>query len=284
MGAWGTGITSSDDFMDIYDEIMEGFNNGNKIDGIVNEVVNKYENEFDDEDNSLHNLYFAAAYAGWECGELNKSLFEKVKDIIKTGKDIKCWQELGATTADIKKREKALDAFLEKISTPKVNPKKPKPIKYKPALFDKGDVLSVQLEDGYYTGAVVLENYKSSYKFGINFIVKAHMKEFEKPTITDILYSKVYDYCWYLGVNYKKFIKQIEVIGKVEIKNNYVSGGIGSTFSGWITFVAANNENYYKIKENSDIKNIKNFIKLKPKEIAERQKKSIANSLARIKR
>lgn len=279
MGAWGTGISSSDEYKDIYDEIMDDYNKGIPINVVIDGILRKYEKDYEDDINYLHNLYFAAAYSCWECGYLNEYVYEKVKDVITQGEDIKCWKELEASPSDLKKREKALNLFLSKISISKEKPKKPKPTKFKPAIFEKGDVLSVQLEDGTFTGAIVLENFKVSEEFGENFIVKAYMQEDDKPSLFSILKAKVYDYCWYLGVQYKKYATRIEVIGKIDIKYNYPCGGIGTSHSGWITFVSANNSRYYALKENSGIKNVKSFLDFKPTKIAEMQKQHVINSL-----
>lgn len=275
MGAWGTAISSNDDYADVYEDIMDDFNKGMPIETVINKVIEKYENEFEDDEDSLHNLYFAAALAAWECGKQDDKLYYKVKEIIESGSDIKCWRELGASNQDIKKREKALLSFLTKLSTPKEKPKKPKQIKFKPALFEKGDVLSILLDDGSYSGAVVLENLKKSDEFGSNFIVKAFMNSKEKPTISEILNSSVYDFAWYIGVSYKKYIKRIEKIGNIPIEFEYDSSGPGTSHSGWVSFVSSNNANGYKTKENKDIKNVNAFLNMKPIEIAKRQKESV---------
>lgn len=279
MGAWGTAISSNDDYADVYEDIMDEFNKGIPIETVINKVIEKYENEFEDDEDSLHNLYFAAAFAAWECGMQNVKLYNNVKEIIESGSDIKCWRELGASNQDLKKREKALLSFLTKLSTPKEKPKKPKQIKFKPALFEKGDVLSILLDDGSYTGAVVLENLKESEEFGTNFIVKAFMNNYEKPTISEILKSNVYDFAWYIGVNYNKYIKRIEKIGKVLIEFEYDSSGPSTTHSGWVTLVSSNNENRYKFEENKDIKNVNAFVNMTPSEIAKRQKESLKRIL-----
>jgi hypothetical protein len=282
MGAWGTAISSNDDFADVYEEIMDEFNNGIPIETVINNVLEKYENEFEKDEDSLHNLYFAAAFAAWECGMQDDKVYSKVKEIIESGSDIKCWIDLGASPQDIKKREKALFSFLTKLSTPKEKPRKPKQIKFKPALFEKGDVLSILQDDGSYSGAVVLENFNEDKEFGSNFIVKAFMKNNEKPSILEILNSKIYDYSWYISVHYKKYIKQIEKIGKVEVEFEYKPGGIGSTHSGWITFVSAINQNSFYIKENKDIKNIYAFLHMTPEEIAKRQQERVKRSLSQV--
>jgi hypothetical protein len=273
MGAWGTAISANDDYADIYEEIMDEFNKGNPIETVINKVIEKYEIEFEDGTDSLHNLYFAAAFAAWECGMRDDDLYNKVKEIIENGSDLKYWRELGASNQDLKKREKELFSFLTKLSTPTEKHKKPKQIKFKPALYEKGDVLSILLEDGSYSGAVVLEKLAVSEEFGSNFIVKALMNKNEKPSISEILNSKVYDFSWYLGVYYKKYIKRIEKIGNVPIKFEYDSSALGTTHSFWESFVSSNNENGYEIEGNNDIKNVSALLDMTPSEIATRQKK-----------
>jgi hypothetical protein len=275
VGAWGTAISSNDDYADVYEDIMDEFNKGIPIETVINKVIEKYENDFEEDEDSLHNLYFAAAFAAWECGMQDDKLYNKVKEIIESGSDIKCWRELGASNQDLKKREKALLSFLTKLFTPKEKLKKPKQIKFKPALFEKGDVLSILLDDGSYSGAVVLENLKESGEFGSNFIVKAFMNNNEKPIISEILNSNIYDFAWYLGVYYKKYINRIEKIGNVQIEFEYDSSGPGTTHSGWGSFVSSNNGNGYKIEENKDIKNVNAFLNMTPNEIAKRQKESL---------
>jgi hypothetical protein len=275
MGAWGTAISANDDYADIYEEIMDEFNKGNPIETVINKVIEKYEIEFEDDTDSLHNLYFAAAFAAWECGMRDDDLYNKVKEIIESGSDLKCWRELGASNQDIKKREKALFTFLTKLSTPTEKPKKPKQIKFKPALYEKGNVLSILLDDGSYSGAVVLEKLRVSEEFGSNFIVKALMNNNDKPSISEILNAKVYDFSWYLGVYYKKYIKRIEKIGNVPIKFEYDSSAPGTTHSFWASFVSSNNENGYEIEGNNDIKNVSAFLNMTPSEIATRQKESL---------
>lgn len=284
MGTWGTAISSNDKYADIYEDIMDEFNKGVPIETVIYKVIETYENEFKEDEDSLHNLYFAAGFAAWECGMQNDKLYKKIKEIIESGSDIKCWRELGASNQDIKKREKALLSFLTKLSTPKEKPKKPKQVRFKPALFEKGDVLSILLDDGSYSGAVVLENLKGSDQFGTNFIVKAFMNNNEKLTISEILDAKVYGYAWYMGVNHKKYIKQIEKIGNIQIEFEYNSSGIGTTYSGWGSFVAANNESRYNMQENKDIKNVNAFLNMTPSEIAKRQKESLKRTISNHKK
>ena len=278
MGTWGTGISSNDEYMDVYSEIMDGFNKGVPIQTVIDNILNKYESEFEGDCDSLHNLYFATAFASWECGYYHKKLYNRVKEIVKSGSDIECWRELQASFSDLKKREKVLTAFLDKISTPKAKPKRPKLIKFKPALFEKGDVLAIRFESGHYSGAVVLENLVENDELGINLILKAYLSKTAKPTVREIFSARIYDYAWYSALQSRKYIKQVEKIGKTDINFQYSSGGAGSRYSNWVNFVSEVKENYYFIKENSDIENITAFMKLPPDAIARKDLERVNNS------
>lgn len=277
MGACGTAISSNDEYKDIYSEIIEEFNKGTPIETVLQRINTQYSREFYDDENALNNLTFATAYAAWECGSETIEYFEAAKKIVDSGSDIECWRELGASESDLKKRKKALDAFIDKLSRNKEKHKKPKPMKFKPALYRKGQILSIQLNDGHYTGAVVLEELKASEEYGTNFIVKAFMNVDSKPSIDEILRAPVYDYAWYLGFNYKKFIGNIEIIGNLDIDYTYNDSGIGTTHSSWSFFVAENNSKYYKYNENRNIESVKAFLKFTPMTIAEAQKQSVLN-------
>lgn len=281
MGTWGTAVPSNDDYQDIYCEIKDEFNKGAEIDDVLQKVTKKYEVEFSDDENALNNLCYAAAYAEWECGSKSKKYFEKAKQIINSGNDISCWRELNSSISDLKKRQKALDIFISKISIPKEKPIKPKTLKYKPAIYRKGQILSVRLENGKYTGAIVLEELKASDEFGINFIVKAYMTQDDKPTIDEIMNAKVFDYAWYIGANYKKYIKNIEIIGYIDIKFSYVNKGMGTLYSGWINFISEFSDKHYMFIENKDIKDMKAFLKIPPSKILVRQKKSVLSHIQR---
>lgn len=278
MGAWGTGISANDEYMDVYSEIMDQFNKGVSIQDVIDNILNKYESEFEGDCNLLHNLYFATAFASWECGYYYEELYNRVKEIITSGSDIECWRELQASPSDLKKREKALTVFLDKLSIPKASPKKPKVIKFKPALFEKGDVLAIRFENGFYSGAVVLENLIRNCEFGINLILKAYFNKTVKPTVEDIFNARVYDYAWYSPLQSRKYIKQIEKIGKTDINFRYSPEGAGSRYASWAYLVSEVKENYFCIKENSDIENISAFMKLTPDTITRRNLERVKNS------
>ena len=91
MGTWGTAISSNDKYADIYEDIMDEFNKGVPIETVIYKVIETYEYKFKEDDDSLHNLYFAAGFAAWECGMQNDKLYKKIKEIIDTKSSFADW-------------------------------------------------------------------------------------------------------------------------------------------------------------------------------------------------
>ena len=94
-----------------------------------------------------NNFWFALAKAQWECKQLDKDIFDRVKKIVEAGADLEVWRQLDADEKDIKKRKVVLDKFLADLQTerPKAKSRKKKIIRH--PLFDKGDCLTFKLEN-----------------------------------------------------------------------------------------------------------------------------------------
>ena len=56
MGAWGTAVSSNDDYKDIYYEIKDYLNKEIELDDVLKKVTEKYEVEFSDDENALNNF------------------------------------------------------------------------------------------------------------------------------------------------------------------------------------------------------------------------------------
>ena len=118
MGVWGVNIEDSDSFADVYDGFFDVYNKGASPEYASSEVKASFSEYFNDYEDS-NNSWFALAYAQWETKSLEPSVYEKVLSIIKSGSDLKLWEELGATKDEIKNRKIALNSFLEEISCEK---------------------------------------------------------------------------------------------------------------------------------------------------------------------
>lgn len=234
MGTWGTAISSNDTYADIYSEFMSLYDDGLEPQEITIRLINKNSDLINGEESN--NFWFALAKAQWECNSLDLELFQKVKVIIESGKDIKLWQDLGADKTNLNKREKVLLNFLVKLSVEKEKPRKRKRKVLRNSIFSKGDCLIFKLDNGYYGGAFVLYSEKQT-EFGLNLIAITDIKKSEKPTLNDfkkahVLFQKIQfginNYkdramiSWYYAQFYKKHNVNLEAIGnlKVEIRYN----------------------------------------------------------------
>lgn len=185
MGAWGTGISSNDTFADVYDEFFEQYNNGGDPAEISTQLIEENRETIDDPDDR-NNFWFALAQAQWECKQLAPDLLETVRTIIESGQDIEVWRELGADEKDLRKRQKVLEKFLDKLRSekPRVRARK-KPKKLGTPLFKKGTCLAFKLSNGNYGGAVVLE--ESSIPGGAwNLVAVTRIDQPGAPTPNDL--------------------------------------------------------------------------------------------------
>ncbi|MBR5858380.1 MAG: hypothetical protein IKZ05_00505 [Clostridia bacterium] len=170
MSSWGTGIKQSDEFMDVYDEFFELYKDDAVAIEIYQTILNEYRQEFSEEEDSpiLYTVYYALAQCLWECGVKDEWLWQKIKDIISSGADLKFWNELGAEPHLEKSRRKALQKFWEKINSEPTKIKKPKKTtaKREPTLR-KGDLYAYSCENGYRV-ALVLDFVWNSYLTAIS--------------------------------------------------------------------------------------------------------------------
>ena len=112
---------------------------------------------------------------------LYEIFLEKVSSIVKSGQDLKLWEELNGNANDLKKRKKVLDDFLEKISSPNEKIKKRKKIIIRQPIFKKGDCLTFQLQNGNYGGVLVLEA-EHGTELGLNMLAVTTLNQPGKLT------------------------------------------------------------------------------------------------------
>jgi hypothetical protein len=232
MGTWGTGISSNDIFEDLNIEFFDLYNEGKEVCEIT-EILIQQNQELINSDEDYNNFWIALAKFQWECKSLNSDVYLKVKKIIESGNDIKLWKELGASNSDLKKREKVLLSFLEKISEEKKKPRRRKN----------------KLENKLWGGAFVLEE-ENNTELGLNYLAITDINKSEKPTLNDFKESEILVEKWkenvavikegkpielkeeineypvikyYHAEFYKKFDLNIELIGNLKIKKEYDS-------------------------------------------------------------
>jgi len=230
MGAWGTAISSNDTYADIYGEFFDLYNDGLDVAEISKKLIADNQETINDTDDS-NNFWFVLAKAQWECKQLDKDIFDRVKKVIETGVDVEVWRQLDADEMDIKKRKAVLDKFLADLQTdrPKAKSRKKKIIRQ--PVFEKGDCLSFKLENGNYGGSVILEAIKDS-EYGHNLIATTRLNQPNKPTKKDFENAEILimNYAnwdnnpnvkWYLPIRHKHTAHLIEKVENIEVQINY---------------------------------------------------------------
>ena len=230
MGAWGIAISSNDTYADIYGTFFDLYNDGLDVAEISKKLIANNQETINDKDD-CNNFWFALAKAQWECKQLDKDIFDRVKRVVATGADLEVWRQLVADEKDIKKRKVVLDKFLADLQTerPKAKSRKKKIIRQ--PVFDKGDCLTFKLENGNYGGAVVLEAIKDS-EYGHNLIATTRINQPNKPTKKDFENAEVLfmNYAswdnkpnvkWYLPIRHKQTAHLIEKVDTIDVQIDY---------------------------------------------------------------
>ena len=247
MGTWGTVISSNDTYADVFGNFFDLYNEGLEIDDITKRIIVEYQDTINDTTDN-NNFWFALAKAQWECKQLDKGLFNRIKKIIETGADLEVWRQLGASENDIEKRQIALDKFLTDLQSekPKAKPRKKKVICQ--PVFEKGDCLAFKLANGNYGGVVVLEAIKDT-EHGYNLIVATRINQPNKPTKADfenveVLVKNFANWDndpiiqWYLPTKHKEVADLIEKVDTMNVQTNYSLNnsmlGFVADFDSWI--------------------------------------------------
>lgn len=183
MGHWGTGISSNDTFMEVYETYFHYYNHNLPIADIKERLKSDFAETIANEQ-TANDYWFALAKALWECKELDAFTLDTVKSIIESRLDLKIWQELEASEKDLKAREKVLDKFLATISIEKDKPKPRKKIIYYSGYYDKGTCLAVKMKNGKYGGLLVLEKEFDTLE-GANYVAATNINLPRIPTIDD---------------------------------------------------------------------------------------------------
>jgi hypothetical protein len=232
MGTWGTSIRSNDTYADIYGSFFELYNAGQNVKEISAKLIAENQDIVKDPNDS-NNFWFALAKAQWECKQLEKGLYDRVKQIIESDADLEVWRNLDADPKVIIKRKQVLEKFLTDLQTekPKAKAKARKKKIFHQPIFDKGDCLIFKLRNENFGGAFVLEADKNS-GLGLNLIAGLRINQPNKPTIQDFKNAKILiltfaswnsnpDIVWnYYEVLRKDKIKP-EVIGNIPVEINY---------------------------------------------------------------
>jgi hypothetical protein len=191
MGTWGTGILSGDFSSDVYDDFFNLYNEGISVKEITDILIRENLETIANHPPDACEFWFVIALAQWECKALEESVFIRVKSIIESRENLQHWKEANASSSDIKKREKVLIKFLDKLQTGRKTAKKIRKKTLYTSIFKKGDCLTYIMKNGNYGGALVLTDEQQTI-CGTNFIAITTIDQKEKPTVEDFKKSDVY--------------------------------------------------------------------------------------------
>ena len=189
MGAWSHSILGNDTSCEVREAFIERYNEGVDAHQLIDEMIDKFEEvlEYD-----RTNFWLGLALVCWECKVLTPHIYKEVENIIKSKEDLAFNASLDADQTFLKKREKALNDFLIKISTerPKARVRK-KPPKRIDTIYKPGKCFAYKNNDGFYIGIFITrsEFLRNEGKFQFFFM------DFESQTLPSLdmfLNSKLY--------------------------------------------------------------------------------------------
>jgi len=243
MGTWGTGISSNDDFADVYSEFFDLYNDGKSVPEITDLVI-AGNSEMLGMLEAANNVWFAIAKAQWECKQLQPEIYDRVKTIIDSGADLILWADLGAGKAEIAKRRNVLSKFLSQLQSNKPKAKARKKRIIREPIFKKGECLAYRLNSGNFGGAVVLEA-EYGTELALNLVAVTRINQPEKPTLFEFENAEVLiknfanwndepEIIWICNYKPKEVLDFVEVVGSITVTIPYLEKRHDYPFtSGW---------------------------------------------------
>lgn len=250
----GVKIIDSDSAYDVYNPIMEMYNNGDSIEKI-REEIDLQEPDYSFSELELEIYTTAYALAMWEIGGITQEQIQKVRDIVNKGAS-SLWNDINPTAQ--KDRQKALIRFLQKIEQPNLKIKKRKTYKkVSDFIFALEDVFVIPLEDESF-GAVVLIDIFQEGRVCYYAFAEIILRTKSKPTLEDVLQCKVHariniGFDSIKIISHKKLLPlkdKFEKIGTIKIKkNNMRMGHIPPNVDSYEEFCSDWNWNGGKMKK-----------------------------------
>ncbi|MFC4803588.1 hypothetical protein [Filifactor villosus] len=142
----GVKIIDSDSAYDIYNSVTQRYKDGEDVEAIRQDWLREAENFCIDE--LYEEIYWTAfAYSLWKVGYKEDEVRKKALELIEGGA-CELWKEIDEKA--LKQRQKALDKLALHLQTDNPKPlRRPKIKKQKEPHFQEGDVLVVEMPQGY---------------------------------------------------------------------------------------------------------------------------------------
>jgi len=227
MGTWGNKVTQDDFVLDVIDTFVSSLKVTQDVQETTKSTIQQYASELEDPDDGPL-FWLGLAEAQWRFGATAADVVAKMKDDQINGRGLDRWRDEGSKELDARKSE--LASFIDKVERPNPKPKSlPKLVKRKP-LYNPGDCLSIKLDDGVYTAAVVLKSDTSNPELGLNLIAILDYLSQKEPSLNDFErrgwlvlnypppLNRRLDVGWYMPVAYKKYKHKFSVVGQTVIR------------------------------------------------------------------
>lgn len=240
MGSWGVGIRQDDFVLDVEGIFEDHLKDGKTIGEATRILQERFASVLDD--CYIGTLFWLAlADVQWKYGDLDPTVLQRVIEIVDSDYGIDLW---GNPSDKIYKQRKAvLEKFRNKISQPNPKPSRlPRRVIRKPK-FNKGDCLSIQLENSQYTAAIVLDTDHSNLEYGMDLVgeldylsgIPPALNVFTERNWLTLKHlesegSRLH-ISWYQSLGFRKVKRRITVLGNIPILD--VDPNDSSTFCGW---------------------------------------------------
>lgn len=189
MGAWSSSILGNDTSCEVRERFFALYDLGEKPESISSIIL---EEQKENLEYDRTNVWLGLALACWECKVLTKDIFEEIKKIVDTKEDINFNKELEADEDFLKKRQKALDTFVDKITIEKPKPRARKKIPIQvESIYVAGMCLTYKNLQEKYIGIYLTksEHFKNKGKIEFFFL---DFESNELPTLSMFSNSKLY--------------------------------------------------------------------------------------------
>lgn len=148
MGSWGPKLYQDDIAEDVRDYYKDQLKRGKTNEEVTKELIQDNEDIISDEDEAPV-FWFALADTQWGLGRLLPFVKEKALEYLKSGENLKRWEEEAINKREYKIREKVLQELEQKLMSSMPPEKKVSQHKLYKCEWNIGDIFAYKLESDY---------------------------------------------------------------------------------------------------------------------------------------